>query len=83
MTGGEIVVVKNGSPMVIGLGQGENFIASDPSALLPHTKKAIFPEENQIARVFADRVELRDVITSRKITPKVKKLDWEVGRRRD
>ena len=78
MKGEEIVVVKNGSPMVIGLGEGENFIASDPSALLPHTKKAIFLEENQIAGVFANRIELGDVITSKKIVPKIKKLDWEV-----
>lgn len=76
--GGEIVAVKSGSPLVIGVAKGENFIASDPSALLPHTKKAIFLEENQIARVFADRVELRDVITSGKITPKINKLDWKI-----
>ncbi len=46
-----IVVTRSGSPLVIGLGDGENFIASDVTALLSVTKKFIFLEEGDVAEV--------------------------------
>jgi glutamine---fructose-6-phosphate transaminase (isomerizing) len=47
----EIIVARNGSPLIIGVGQDENFIASDASAIIEHTKKVIYLEDFQIARV--------------------------------
>ena len=54
----EIVVARKGSPLVIGLGIGENFIASDVSALLPVTQNFIFLEEGDTARVTRNAVEI-------------------------
>lgn len=51
-----IVVTREGSPLVIGLGDGENFIASDVAALLSVTRKFIFLEEGDIAEVRRDSV---------------------------
>ncbi len=51
-----IFVVKQGSPLVIGLGEGENFFASDALALISHTKKVIFLDDGEIARISADGV---------------------------
>lgn len=47
----EIVVARSGSPIVIGLGLGENFVASDQLALLPVTRRFIYLEEGDIATI--------------------------------
>jgi len=56
----EMVVARKGSPLVIGVGIGEHFIASDVSALLPVTQNFIFLEEGDIARITRDTVEIFD-----------------------
>jgi glucosamine--fructose-6-phosphate aminotransferase (isomerizing) len=53
-----IVVTREGSPLVIGLGNGENFIASDVMALLPVTRRFIFLEEGDVAEVRRDGVSI-------------------------
>ena len=47
----QIVAAKNASPLVLGLGEGENFVASDIPAILQHTRQMIFLEEGEIAAV--------------------------------
>ncbi|WP_377110079.1 glutamine--fructose-6-phosphate transaminase (isomerizing) [Pseudoalteromonas sp. R86517] len=56
----EIIVARSGSPLVIGLGLGENFIASDQLALLPVTRSFIFLEEGDVAHITRDTVEIFD-----------------------
>ena len=56
----EIIVARSGSPLVIGLGLGENFIASDQLALLPVTRSFIYLEEGDVARITRDTVEIFD-----------------------
>ncbi|MCG7536116.1 glutamine--fructose-6-phosphate transaminase (isomerizing) [Pseudoalteromonas sp. OOF1S-7] len=57
----EIIVARSGSPLVIGLGLGENFIASDQLALLAVTRNFIFLEEGDVARITRDTVEIYDI----------------------
>ncbi len=56
-----LVVARAGSPLVIGLGVGENFIASDVFALLPVTQRFIFLEEGDVAEIRRDSVRIFDV----------------------
>jgi glucosamine--fructose-6-phosphate aminotransferase (isomerizing) len=56
----QMVVIRAGSPLVIGLGEGENFIASDVFALLPVTQRFIFLEEGDLAHVSRDKVTIFD-----------------------
>jgi len=56
-----IVVARSGSPLVIGLGMGENFVASDQLALLPVTRRFIFLEEGDVAEITKTEVNIFDV----------------------
>lgn len=58
---GQIIVARRGSPIVIGVGEKQHYIASDPSAILDHTDKVIYLEDDQIATVKADSVALYDL----------------------
>ena len=53
---GTLVAARNGSPLVVGLGEGENFIASDPHALMRYTRRVIYLEDRELAVVTADEV---------------------------
>ncbi len=55
---GRLVAARRGSPLVIGVGIGEHFIASDVAALLPVTQKFIFLEEGDIADLTEERVTI-------------------------
>ena len=56
-----IIAAKNASPLVLGLGAGENFVASDVPAILPYTRRMLFLEEGEIAELRIDGVELTDL----------------------
>ncbi|HYU33179.1 MAG TPA: glutamine--fructose-6-phosphate transaminase (isomerizing) [Thermoanaerobaculia bacterium] len=58
--GQEIVAARQGPPLVIGLSKGEQFLASDPSALLVHTKDVVFLENGDLARLTPAGVDIQD-----------------------
>ena len=53
----KIIVAKKGSPLVLGVGDGENFIASDVNALISHTSRVVYLEDGEMAVVYRDRFE--------------------------
>ncbi|MBW9257255.1 MAG: glutamine--fructose-6-phosphate transaminase (isomerizing) [Candidatus Thiodiazotropha sp. (ex. Lucinisca nassula)] len=57
----QMVVIRAGSPLVIGLGDDENFIASDVFALLPVTQQFIFLEEGDLAHITREKVTIADL----------------------
>src|SRR5262245_7548203 len=70
-----IVAAKNASPLVLGLGEGENFVASDVPAILAHTKKMMFFEEGEIAELTRGGIEVIDLAGNPvKRTPKT--IEW-------
>ena len=71
-----MVAVRNGSPLVLGFGKKENFIASDASALLSHTREVQFLEDGDMAVVDDTGVLLSTVSTGKKKPVKRLTLDW-------
>ncbi len=55
-----LVAAKNASPMVVGLGEGENYIASDVTAILSETRRILFIEEGEIVTVTREAVKITD-----------------------
>jgi glutamine---fructose-6-phosphate transaminase (isomerizing) len=72
----EVVVARLGSPIVIGIGEGENYIASDATPILPYTKKVMFLEDGEIAVVKRDSLETSD-LSDHLIKKCVEEIDWD------
>ncbi|MBI5151391.1 MAG: glutamine--fructose-6-phosphate transaminase (isomerizing) [Candidatus Pacebacteria bacterium] len=74
-----LVAAKKGSPLVIGFGKKENFIASDPSALLPHTKEVYFLEDGQMAVLRDASVSVMESASQKVVKFSTQILDWDVS----
>ena len=73
----EVVVARAGSPLIIGIGNGETIIASDASALIGHTKQAIYLNDGEMAVCTANGVELRD-LAAQPISPQVETIEVDM-----
>jgi len=78
-----LVVAKNSTPIVVGRGEGETFIASDIPALLDHTRKVAFLEDGELAEVAIDSLRLYDV-KGKSLQRPFKEITWDaVAARKD
>ena len=77
LCGCELVAARKDSPLVIGIGSGENFIASDVPAILKYTRKVIFLDDLEIATVTPDGVSFFD-FNKQPVEKKVNNIDWDM-----
>ena len=73
-----MIVVRKDSPLVIGKGDGENYISSDIPAILSFTKDFYFLNDNELALLSRDNIEFYDIELN-KIDKKVKNIDWNAS----
>jgi glucosamine--fructose-6-phosphate aminotransferase (isomerizing) len=73
-----IVGARLGSPLVLGIGHGEYFLASDPTALVGNTEKVVYLQDRQLCLLTTDNWQLLDM-ESGPIEARVHDLDWEAG----
>lgn len=71
----KLIAARNESPLVIGLGEQEWFIASDIPAFLPHTRKVIFPDDQEMAVLSEKGVKISS-LSGAKVSKKVTTIDW-------
>ena len=75
---GKIVAARKGSPLLIGIGEGQNFVASDPSAILAHTRQVVYLNDGDVAVIEADKYRVIDI----NATPQprtVDRIDWDLA----
>jgi glucosamine--fructose-6-phosphate aminotransferase (isomerizing) len=73
-----IIAARKGSPLVIGIGQGEHFLASDATPIIEYTKEVVYVNDYQIAIVRRDELVLKNLGNERQ-TPFITKLDMELA----
>ena len=74
----QIVTARKGSPIVIGIGENETIVASDISAIISYTDKVIFLNDNDIALVEKDKIDLRN-IDNVPVSREIAHIDWDPG----
>lgn len=73
-----IYISRLGSPLVIGVGQGEHYISSDPSAIADKTKKIIFLDDYDIAKVTPDTVTTHNSKSTKAVKHSTTELDYDI-----
>jgi len=73
-----LIAARKGSPLVIGIGKGEHFLASDASPIIEYTKEVVYVNDYEIAIIKADELILKNLGNERQ-TPYITKLDMELA----
>ena len=74
----EIVVARSGSPLVIGVGHDETLIASDASALVGHTKQAIYLNDGEVALIKKNSIEVK-TLNAEPVSAKVEEIETNLA----
>jgi len=74
----KLIAARKGSPLVIGVGEGEYFIASDATPIVEHTKSVIYLNDDDVAILGKDGLTLK-TIKNDQLTPKVQQVDLDIG----
>jgi len=73
-----VIAARKGSPLVIGIGKGEHFLASDASPIIEYTKEVVYVNDYELAILKSDELILKN-LGNEQITPYIQKLDLELA----
>jgi glucosamine--fructose-6-phosphate aminotransferase (isomerizing) len=74
----KLIIARRGSPLVIGLGENENIIASDVSAIIRYTKQVIYLNDGEVAEISSDNIEIFNG-ANQKVEKNIKKIEWDIA----
>ena len=72
-----VLAVREASPLILGVGIGENFFASDVTALVAHTRNVIYLEDGELAELTPDSIQVYDC-SGHAITKKASRITWDI-----
>ncbi len=73
----KIIGARNGSPLVLGIGEKEMFIASDVTAVITHTKQVVYLEDREVVAITPDGFRTTDLY-DKEITKEIEQISWEL-----
>ena len=76
--GGRIVAARQSAPLIVGVGIGENYFASDVTALVAHTKNVIYMEDGEIADITPENITIYDT-TGKVLEKTVTRIAWDIA----
>ncbi|HOE55098.1 MAG TPA: glutamine--fructose-6-phosphate transaminase (isomerizing) [Candidatus Cloacimonas acidaminovorans] len=74
----KLIAVRKGSPLIIGIGENEHFITSDVNAIIIHTKRVIYLQDDELCVVKADGFEIT-TLDKRSVKPEISVVDWDIS----
>jgi glucosamine--fructose-6-phosphate aminotransferase (isomerizing) len=74
----KLIAARFGSPLVVGIGEGEYFVASDAAPIIEYTRKVVYLDEGEMAIISSGKLIIKKIFNNQIVSKKITKVDWSV-----